>query len=60
LAAISATGRYATTGLPVAEFTDLSHRQCRLYVTTVSIEGRSEHAWAAACRNGDGQWALAK
>jgi hypothetical protein len=41
-------------------FTDLLHRQCRLYVATVSIDGKAEKAWATACRDGNGQWALAR
>lgn len=54
-----ATGqRYQVT--PMATSTAPDGRQCREYLTTVTIDGKVEQAYGTACRQPDGSWQAAR
>lgn len=43
---------------PVKNYTSSSHRYCREYQTTVTVEGKTQQAYGKACRQPDGSWKL--
>jgi hypothetical protein len=44
--------------VPGSEFKDATGRPCRLLQTTVTLDGRSETAYAKICREASGRWVL--
>ena len=51
-------GHYGTV-TPKKAYTDNKGKQCREYIQTVTIGGKTEQAYGTACRQNDGSWKIA-